>query len=46
MIIRSLVDFAVNNRFVVLGVAGFLFVWGIISFKRLPIEAYPDVANT
>jgi heavy metal efflux system protein len=46
VIIRALVDFAVNNRFVVLAVAGFLFVWGIISFKRLPIEAYPDVANT
>ena len=23
-----------------------LFVWGIVSFKRLPVEAYPDVANT
>ena len=23
-----------------------LFVWGIISFKKLPVEAYPDVANT
>jgi len=44
--IRSLIDFAVNNRFVVLSVTAFLFVWGIISFKRLPIEAYPDVANT
>ena len=23
-----------------------LFVWGIIAFKNLPVEAYPDVANT
>jgi cobalt-zinc-cadmium resistance protein CzcA len=23
-----------------------LFVWGIIAFKKLPVEAYPDVANT
>ena len=22
-----------------------LFAWGIISFHRLPVEAYPDVAN-
>ena len=22
-----------------------LFVWGIISFHNLPVEAYPDVAN-
>ena len=44
--IRSFVDFALNNRFVILSVAVVLFVWGIIAFKRLPVEAYPDVANT
>ncbi len=44
--IRSVVNFALNNRFIVLSVALVLFVWGIISFKRLPVEAYPDVANT
>ena len=44
--IRPFVDFALNNRFVVLGLAVVLFVGGIISFKRLPVEAYPDVANT
>ena len=43
--IRRLVDFALNNRFMVLALAVLLFVWGIISFKNLPIEAYPDVAN-
>jgi cobalt-zinc-cadmium resistance protein CzcA len=44
--IRALVDFALNNRFVVLGLALVLFAGGIVSFKRLPVEAYPDVANT
>ena len=44
--IRWVVDFALNNRFVVLGMAFLLFVWGIIAFKQLPVEAYPDVANT
>jgi len=44
--IRPLVDFALNNRFVVLGLAVVLFIGGVISFKRLPVEAYPDVANT
>jgi cobalt-zinc-cadmium resistance protein CzcA len=44
--IRSVVDFALNNRFIVLSVAVVLFVWGLIAFKRLPVEAYPDVANT
>src|SRR5579883_1181350 len=43
--IRGLVDFALNNRLLVVAVAILLFVWGVISFERLPIEAYPDVAN-
>jgi cobalt-zinc-cadmium resistance protein CzcA len=43
--IRGLVDFALNSRFLVLALAILLFAWGIISFKNLPIEAYPDVAN-
>jgi heavy metal efflux system protein len=44
--IRTFVDFALNNRFVVLGMALFLFIWGIIAFHNLPVEAYPDIANT
>jgi cobalt-zinc-cadmium resistance protein CzcA len=44
--IRSLVDFALNSRFIVLSLALLLFVWGVISFEKLPVEAYPDVANT
>src|ERR1700690_1503551 len=43
--IRGLVDFALNNRFMVLGIAILLFIWGAISFHNLPVEAYPDVAN-
>ena len=43
--IRRLVDFSLNNRWLVLGLAILLFGWGIISFQNLPVEAYPDVAN-
>jgi len=43
--INALVDFALNNRFVVLGLAIFLFIWGLVAFHNLPVEAYPDVAN-
>ncbi len=43
--LKGLVDFALDNRFIVLAVAVLLFIWGVISFKNLPIEAYPDVAN-
>jgi cobalt-zinc-cadmium resistance protein CzcA len=43
--IRGIVDFALNNRFLVAALAVLLFAWGVISFRQLPIEAYPDVAN-
>ncbi|MGA9104645.1 MAG: efflux RND transporter permease subunit [Bryobacteraceae bacterium] len=43
--IRRLVDFALENRFLVLAAALLLFVWGAISFHQLPVEAYPDVAD-
>ena len=43
--IRGLVDFALNNRVLILAIALLLFIWGIISFRSLPVEAYPDVAN-
>ena len=43
--IRKLVDFALENRFLVLAAAILLFAWGAISFHQLPVEAYPDVAN-
>src|ERR1700737_580779 len=43
--IRRLVDFSLDNRFLVLAAAILLLVWGAISFHQLPVEAYPDVAN-
>jgi cobalt-zinc-cadmium resistance protein CzcA len=43
--IRKLVDFALDNRFLVLAAALLLFGWGAISFHQLPVEAYPDVAD-
>src|SRR6202795_4214037 len=43
--IRKLVDFALDNRFLVLALALSLFGWGAISLHQLPVEAYPDVAN-
>jgi cobalt-zinc-cadmium resistance protein CzcA len=43
--IRKVVDFALENRFLVLAAALLLFGWGAISFHQLPVEAYPDVAD-
>jgi cobalt-zinc-cadmium resistance protein CzcA len=43
--IQRIVDFALSKRLLILGVAALLFGWGILAFRVLPIEAYPDVAN-
>src|SRR6202453_1174220 len=43
--IRAAVDFALNNRFIVVTIAIVLLIWGAISFHQLPVEAYPDVAD-
>ena len=43
--IRALVDFALNNKFVVLAIAVLLLGWGAVSFHNLPVEAYPDIAD-
>jgi len=44
-VIRYLVDFSLRNKLLVLAMGTLLFIWGAISFRSLPIEAYPDVAN-
>ena len=43
--IHRLVNFALNNRLLVIALAIILFVGGIVAFHDLPIEAYPDVAD-
>src|SRR5271156_5524660 len=43
--IRGLVNYALNNQFIILALAILLLLWGAISFHNLPVEAYPDVAN-
>ena len=43
--IRSLIDYALDNRFLILIAAVLLLIWGAVSFHNLPVEAYPDVAN-
>lgn len=43
--IRKIVDFALDNRLLVIAIAILLFAWGAVSFHQLPVEAYPDVAN-
>ena len=43
--IRRLIDFALDNRFLVTALGLLLLIWGGIAFHNLRVEAYPDVAN-
>jgi len=43
--IERLVSFSLHQRFIILALAVLLTISGIVSFHRLPIEAYPDVAD-
>jgi cobalt-zinc-cadmium resistance protein CzcA len=42
--INRLVSFALSQRFIVMVAMGCLAIWGIVSFRNLPIDAYPDLA--
>jgi len=43
--IERLIAFALRQRFITLALALLLTVMGIVSFRNLPIEAYPDVGD-
>jgi len=43
--IRNLVDYALNNRYVVLAIGLLLLGWGALSFHNMPVEVYPDIAD-
>ena len=43
--IRKLVDFALNNRFVVIALALLCVFAGALEFHEMPVEAYPDISD-
>ena len=44
--LKGIIGFSLKNKYLVLTLAGLVFVWGIITFIQMPIEAFPDVTNT
>ncbi|HEY4363726.1 MAG TPA: CusA/CzcA family heavy metal efflux RND transporter [Bryobacteraceae bacterium] len=42
--ISRIVSFALAQRFVILMAVLAVIVWGVISFRKLPIDAYPDLS--
>ncbi len=42
--IARIVSFALTQRFLILVASLFIMAWGIVSFQKLPIDAYPDLS--
>ena len=42
--IHRIVQAALRQRFLVLMLTGFMMIAGIISFRRMPVDAYPDLS--
>ena len=42
--IHRIVQFALRQRFLVLMLTAILVLWGVLSFHRMPVDAYPDLS--
>lgn len=45
-VIRNIIAFSLKNRMFTFIWVGILVIAGVIAFKQMPIEAFPDVTNT
>ena len=44
--LRSVIAFSLKNNYFIFFCTGLLLITGIITFRNMPIEAFPDVTNT
>ncbi|HVN57034.1 MAG TPA: CusA/CzcA family heavy metal efflux RND transporter [Bacteroidales bacterium] len=44
--IKNIIAFSLKNRFIIFFSISIIVIWGIISYLRTPVEAFPDVTNT
>ncbi len=44
--IKKIIAFSLKNKFFIFFATVVLVIWGVISFRNIPIEAFPDVTNT
>lgn len=45
-VIQQLIGFSLRRPYFILLAAFGLLLWGVVTFKQMPIEAFPDVTNT
>jgi Cu(I)/Ag(I) efflux system membrane protein CusA/SilA len=43
--VQKLIELALRNRFIVLLIVAGLFVWGLFSMKKNPVDAIPDLSE-
>src|ERR1700730_8746216 len=44
--LRRIVDFSLDNRWIVLSLTGAIIAFGLYTMWNIPIEAFPDLTNT
>ncbi|MDB5279472.1 CusA/CzcA family heavy metal efflux RND transporter [Ferruginibacter paludis] len=44
--IKKVIAFSLKNKLFIFFATIVLIIWGVISFRNIPIEAFPDVTNT
>lgn len=44
--IKKVIAFSLKNKLFIFFATLLLVIWGVIAFKKIPIEAFPDVTNT
>ena len=44
--LKKVIAFSLINKYFILAASVVLVIFGIITFKEMPIEAFPDVTNT
>ncbi|ADQ80133.1 heavy metal efflux pump, CzcA family [Paludibacter propionicigenes WB4] len=45
-LLKNIISFSLKNYYFILFATGLLLIAGVITFKNMPIEAFPDVTNT
>ncbi|MFT3934212.1 MAG: CusA/CzcA family heavy metal efflux RND transporter [Chitinophagaceae bacterium] len=44
--IKKIISFSLKNKLFIFFTTLILIIWGILAFRNIPIEAFPDVTNT
>jgi cobalt-zinc-cadmium resistance protein CzcA len=44
--IKNIIAFSLRNKFIVFFSIAIVVIWGVISYIKTPVEAFPDVTNT